>query len=263
MSESTPVFASPSSSSSMPSRKWVIGVTALASALVFLGVSYAPTAARPAAAMNLRAASPVGSLAGLTADESSLVTAATSAAQSARTARWIVHKNTWATVATTSVHLDGAPFANMASYSDGVGKSAENATGQLYFYLTPMDSTGKDVAKNPNASVSISMAQLGGCVMDAQDPTCWKVIFSGPLLPVEGATAKAAALDALYSKHEQMSWWPQGHGFEPYVDNSSRSLTLPARVLSRFVLHPTEILLLDFYGGAKHITPDEYFAVKF
>ncbi|KDO19315.1 hypothetical protein SPRG_14707 [Saprolegnia parasitica CBS 223.65] len=161
---------------------------------------------------------------------------------SARIARWIVHANTWGTIATTSVHLDGAPFASMISYSDGVGASPRNATGRLYFYSSVMGSTGKDLAANPRASVSITMAQLGHCAYDPQDPTCWRVVFSGTLTP---AVAVDDALAALFSKHPQMSYWPRGHDFTAYE------------------MHPTEILLLDFYGGAKHIDPATYYSVRF
>lgn len=41
-----------------------------------------------------------------------------------------------------------------------------------------------------------------------------------------------------------MKWWPKNHGFAPYV------LTLE------------HIVLLDFYGGAKHVPVAEYYAIK-
>ncbi|KAF0742213.1 hypothetical protein Ae201684_002878 [Aphanomyces euteiches] len=243
MSATTPLLDT-GAHSATPSRKWLFSTIALASCLAFLAVNFAPTWSTPAT-LNLRTAMTVESFSGLTPEESRLVHATDSNTQSARHARWIVHSNDWATIATSSIHLNGAPFANMASYSDGVGTSVENATGHLYFYLTPLDSTGKDVVKSPNVSVSITMAQLGNCKMDPQDPTCWKVVFSGPLLPVEDNDARQDALEALFSKHPQMASWPDDHGFEP------------------FELHPTEILLLDFYGGPKLIAPSDYYAVHF
>ncbi|ETV88556.1 hypothetical protein, variant [Aphanomyces astaci] len=200
MTESTPVFQT-HATADVKSRKWLVAGSALASTLVVLGVSQiTASSSKQVNLVNLRAESaPLGSLSGLTAEESAIATALNPQTQSARTARWLVHKNTWATIATTSIHLNGAPYAGLASYSDGVGTSAKNATGKLYFYLTPMDSTGQDVTKSPSVSVGISMAQLGQCKMDPQDPTCWKATFSGKLLPVEGDDVKAA-LEVLYSK---------------------------------------------------------------
>ncbi|KAF0756881.1 hypothetical protein AaE_004454 [Aphanomyces astaci] len=253
MTESTPVFQT-HATADVKSRKWLVAGAALASTLVVLGVSQiTASSSKQVNLVNLRAESAqLGSLSGLTAEESAIATALNPQTQRCVHLYPVIytetgvflHKNTWATIATTSIHLNGAPYAGLASYSDGVGTSAKNATGKLYFYLTPMDSTGQDVTKSPSVSVGISMAQLGQCKMDPQDPTCWKATFSGKLLPVEGDEVKAA-LEVLYSKHPQMSWWPADHGFRPYE------------------LHPTEILLLDFYGGAKSIAAEEYYAVEF
>lgn len=41
-----------------------------------------------------------------------------------------------------------------------------------------------------------------------------------------------------------MEYWPSDHGFQAYM------------------LEIENIVLLDFYGGAKHIPVDEYFNVK-
>uniref|UniRef100_K3W6F2 CREG-like beta-barrel domain-containing protein n=1 Tax=Globisporangium ultimum (strain ATCC 200006 / CBS 805.95 / DAOM BR144) TaxID=431595 RepID=K3W6F2_GLOUD len=160
-------------------------------------------------------------------------------------ARQLVHENEWGTLATISKQFNGVPFANIVSYSDGVGDSAEAATGEMFFYLTPMDSTASDLAVNPSASVSISMAQggKGACKMDVEDPTCWKLSFTGTVVPVP-ADKEEYAKKALFSKHPQMKYWPSDHGFKPYV------------------LKPENIVLLDYYGGAKHIPVDEYYSVK-
>ena len=57
-------------------------------------------------------------------------------------ARYLVHSNNYGTLATHSRHLNGAPFANVVSVSDG---AVGNSTGRLLFYLTPMDSTAYDL----------------------------------------------------------------------------------------------------------------------
>lgn len=164
---------------------------------------------------------------------------------SAQHARMLVHSNVWATLSTISVQLRGVPFGHTVSYSDGVGYSKENSTGCLFFYLTPMDSAGIDLSVNPTASVAISMAQEGknACIVDVEDPTCWKITLSGKVKPVPAGQRRDAE-KVLFSKHPQMEYWPENHRFLPYA------------------LEIENIVLLDYYGGAKHIPVKEYYQVK-
>ncbi|OQR82299.1 hypothetical protein ACHHYP_16253 [Achlya hypogyna] len=227
-----------------------LGVFALGA--VFLHSTSVVTTPIALETQNLAASPALSSLPGVSAADLALLDAPLDPASgltqeewtSARVARWIVHANTWATIATTSVHLKGAPFTSLISYSDGNGMNPGNATGHLFFYSSKVGSTGKDLAASSQASVSISMAQLNHCELDPQDPTCWRVIFSGNVIPVDGDD-KTKALTALYSKHPQMRDWPDNHSFSAYE------------------MHPTEILLLDFYGPAKHVSPAAYYSVRF
>lgn len=57
-------------------------------------------------------------------------------------ARYLVHRNSWGSLATRSRHLQGAPFANVVSVSDG---APGNSTGKLLFYLTALDSSAYDL----------------------------------------------------------------------------------------------------------------------
>ena len=61
-------------------------------------------------------------------------------------ARYLVHFNSWGTLATSSRHLGGAPFANVVSFSDG---TAGNSTGRILFYLTALDSSASDLKVCP------------------------------------------------------------------------------------------------------------------
>jgi len=61
----------------------------------------------------------------------------------ARTARWLIHKVDWGILSTSSVELDGAPFGNVQSVSDG---PSGNATGVPYFYVSEMDVSQVDLA---------------------------------------------------------------------------------------------------------------------
>lgn len=129
--------------------------------------------------------------------------------------------------------------------TDSIGESDAASTGELFFYLTPMDFTAADLAQHPNASVSISFAQEGehACKMDVEDPTCWRITLLGSVAPVP-ADREAFAEKVLFSRHPQMKNWPSNHGFRPYV------------------LQLSHIVLLDFYGGAKHVPVDEYYQTK-
>ncbi|POM81513.1 CREG-like protein [Phytophthora palmivora] len=164
---------------------------------------------------------------------------------SAQHARQLVHDNVWATLSTISVQFGGVPYGSTVSYSDGVGYAKEDSTGKLFFYLTPMDATGADLSVNSTASVAITMAQEGvnACKMDAEDPTCWKLTLTGKVVPVPHDQRQYAE-KALFSKHPQMEFWPEKHGFLPYI------------------LEIENIILLDFYGGAKHVPVKEYYEIK-
>ncbi|KAG7376558.1 Cellular repressor of E1A-stimulated proteins 1 [Phytophthora pseudosyringae] len=164
---------------------------------------------------------------------------------SARHERTLVHKNVWATLSTISVQFNGNPYGNTVSYSDGIGFSQENSTGKIYFYLTPLDATGADLRANSSASVAITMAQEGlhACKMDVEDPTCWKLMLTGKVVPVPADHLRHAK-NVLFSKHPQMEQWPGMHGFVPYV------------------LEIKNIVLLDFYGGAERVSVKEYYQIK-
>ncbi|KAE8891653.1 hypothetical protein PF005_g10677 [Phytophthora fragariae] len=166
-------------------------------------------------------------------------------ASSAQHARQLVHDNVWATLSTISVQFNGVPYGSTVSYSDGVGYSKEESTGKLFFFLTPMDATGSDLSVNSTASVAITMAQGGehACKMDVEDPTCWKLTLTGNVVPVP-VDQRQYAEKVLFSKHPQMEDWPEKHGFLPYV------------------LEIENIILLDFYGGAKHVPVKEYYQIK-
>uniref|UniRef100_M4BWT2 CREG-like beta-barrel domain-containing protein n=1 Tax=Hyaloperonospora arabidopsidis (strain Emoy2) TaxID=559515 RepID=M4BWT2_HYAAE len=157
----------------------------------------------------------------------------------------MVHENVWATISTISVQFSGVPYGHTVSYSDGIGYSKKNSTGKLFFYITQLDATGADLSVNSTASVALTMAQEGihACVMDVEDPTCWKLTMIGHIVPVSG-TQRFDAEKALFSKHPQMKHWPPTHGFLPYV------------------LDIDNIVLLDFYGGVKHVPVDEYYEIQ-
>ncbi|KAL0036600.1 hypothetical protein WJX79_002157 [Trebouxia sp. C0005] len=160
--------------------------------------------------------------------------------QHAQMARYVVHMNSWGSVASSSIHLRGHPFAAVESYSDG---AIGDSTGRLLFFLTSLDATGADVEVNGNVTISLAEVQIPGSCQgtDPEDPTCAKVSISGQMLPVPQDKLKEAQ-NILFSRHPVMKTWPVGHHFVLYE------------------LQIATIRLLDFYGGAADLTPQEYFA---
>eukprot|EP00884_Botryococcus_braunii_P008723 jgi/Botrbrau1/17852/Bobra.0127s0092.1 len=156
-------------------------------------------------------------------------------------ARWLLHENDWGTVSTLSRHLNGMPYGNALSFSDGPHNMS---TGRLLFYLTGMDATASDVEANNTATLTVCEAQLPGHCrgFDPEDPTCAKVSASGTLKKVPPQDL-ALAEDLLLQRHPAMRDWPAGHAFHVYE------------------LHIETLRLLDFYGGAVDIDPADYFNV--
>ncbi|KAE8985652.1 hypothetical protein PF010_g16429 [Phytophthora fragariae] len=163
----------------------------------------------------------------------------------AKHARMLVHENVWGIMATTSVAFQGSAFANVVSYSDGVGFAKEDATGTMFFYLSVEDMTAVDLKANANATMALSKAQGGAdaCLMDPEDPTCWRLSLTGRVVPVE-QSQRSYAERVVFSKHPQMKHWPKNHGFALYL------------------LEIEHLVFLDFYGAAKHIAVNDYYKVK-
>merc|ERR1711860_220881 len=165
--------------------------------------------------------------------------------QAARMARYVTHHSEWASMATISVRepIVGFPFANVFSVSDGT--NVVDSTGIPYMYLTPMEMFVHDLKVDNRATLTMSLAQGIYCdrkQYDPEDPRCAHICLTGTVEKVEkNSTEEAFAKKALFSRHPEMPGWPSDHGW--YFAK----------------LNITNILVLDFFGGAKHVTVDEYF----
>ncbi|XP_026157150.1 protein CREG1 [Mastacembelus armatus] len=162
--------------------------------------------------------------------------------QVARVARFVAHQCDWASVATISTHkpVAGQPFSNAFSVSDGPRGSS---SGVPYMYLTRMEISVQDLEVNPVASLSMSLAQTDYCRQqgfDPQSPLCAHVILSGSVIEVNGTEAEFAK-KALFSRHPEMIDWPSDHNW----------------FFAKFNL--TQVWVLDYFGGVKTVTPEEYF----
>jgi len=164
--------------------------------------------------------------------------------QTARMARYVCHQSNWGAMATISARtpIVGFPFANVFSLSDGpVGES----TGTPYIYATPMEISFHDLRDNPQASITMSLAQGNYCTekhYDPMDPRCAHIILTGNMVNVpkdseEGEFAKRA----LFSRHPVMPDWPKNHGW----------------FFTK--LNITNVIVLDFFGGAITVPVEDYF----
>uniref|UniRef100_A0A8C5LQ72 Cellular repressor of E1A stimulateds 1 n=1 Tax=Leptobrachium leishanense TaxID=445787 RepID=A0A8C5LQ72_9ANUR len=165
--------------------------------------------------------------------------------ETARVARYVMHHCDWGALATISTHspVTGQPFNNVFSVSDGTQGAS---TGTPYFYLTAMEISVQDLQVNPNASFTVSLAQTPFCRKagyDPQSPLCAHVIFCGSIQTVNGTEASTAK-QVLFSRHPEMATWPTDHNW----------------FFAK--LNITNIWLLDYFGGIKTVTPEEYYDAK-
>jgi len=162
----------------------------------------------------------------------------------AEMARYIVKNSNWTSLATISTREPtvGYPSNNIVSVSDGpVGKS----TGVPYMYVTSLDLSQRDLVVDPRASLTMTLAQSEYCrvqALDPEDPRCAHVILTGEFVKIQNGTQEASfAEQALFTKHPVMSSWPPDHGF----------------FFAK--LHISNIIVLDYFGGAKTVAPKDYF----
>ncbi|KAL1357130.1 hypothetical protein AAHE18_05G234600 [Arachis hypogaea] len=144
---------------------------------------------------------------------------------------------------TISIDLGGAPWGNVVSFSDGI---PDQGTGIPYFYLTNLDPTVKNALKDQRASFTVSEYPLGTCgKIDPENPTCSKITLTGKLILVDEKSKEAEfGRNALFSKHSEMKGWPTDHNFQVYK------------------LEIENIFLIDWFGGPKPLTVDEYLKWK-
>ncbi|KAG2610533.1 protein CREG1-like [Panicum virgatum] len=155
------------------------------------------------------------------------------------TARWLAARNTWGVLSTISSDLNGAPFGNVVSYSDGLPGEGH---GIPYFYLTTLDPTARDALEDERTSFTLSEFPLGTCgKIDPENPTCSKLTLTGKLKLVDLQSSEAdLAKSALFTKHPEMKDWPKNHDFKI------------------FKLEIENIFLIDWFGGPKPISPSQY-----
>lgn len=179
-------------------------------------------------------------------------------AEKALTARWMVHSLDWGTLSTVSTRLGTVekpmPFGNIYSFIDG---TCENSTGIPYFYGTYMDQSFADTKKNEIVSLSLSEASLSSvciekkgmdvCTIgtkfgDPENPVCARLTITGSFVILDDASEEFLfAKKAMFDRHPTMSDWPSNHEW----------------ILAKIDIQ--DIWLIDFFGGATILSPEEYF----
>lgn len=169
-------------------------------------------------------------------------------------ARWLVARSTWGVLSTVSVRLDGAPWGNVRSISDGLAAES-SATGVPVMYLPTPDPSFQDVAANQQCALTLSEAQLperrnekgvcGGA--DEEDPTCARVVLRGRLRALDEEEEVARAKAELGARHPLAPWLAKGgaHTGGKY-----------------FALDLESVSLLDYYGGFNELRVEEYLSYQ-
>eukprot|EP00931_Biecheleriopsis_adriatica_P044489 TRINITY_DN25445_c0_g1_i3.p1 TRINITY_DN25445_c0_g1~~TRINITY_DN25445_c0_g1_i3.p1 ORF type:complete len:336 (+),score=47.96 TRINITY_DN25445_c0_g1_i3:612-1619(+) len=176
----------------------------------------------------------------------------------AQTARWMTKTLVWGTLTTLmqSDHdgstITGAPFGNIQSFAE--------VDGVPYFYMMMGDPTADNAFgddPDPRAALTLTEAELGnvitgsselpfmckiGHIGDPENPPCARLVLSGTLEKVTDPAELAAAKEALFKSHPQFETYLTSHGF--FVTK----------------LDITGIWMIDIYGPASVVTPDDYIA---
>jgi len=179
--------------------------------------------------------------------------------EKAEYARWIVATLSFGALSTTSTRSSGSlvgdPFGNPYSFAD--------VQGVPYIYASDLDASMIDLftatTRNPRGSLALSAAtllnangssvvsacQIGSGYGDPENPPCARLTLSGIFSKVPAnASDHAAAYAALVARHPFIKTLPDDHDF--YV----AKLTLDG------------VWLIDEYGGAAIVEPQQYFAAS-
>ena len=163
--------------------------------------------------------------------------------QAALMARYIVNQADWVSVATISARKDieSFPAVNLVSYSDGL---LGNGSGIPYLYLTTLDFTAKDLAKDNRASMLMSLAQGEYCRnkrWDPMDPRCARVLLTGKIKPLKNESAEIeVAKKAVFTRHPGLINMPADHHF----------YFAKLKIIS--------VVVLDTFGGPKYVSVQDY-----
>lgn len=167
----------------------------------------------------------------------------------AKIARYLVHKSNWTSMGTISTEsqLLNFPMVNVISVAD----SAINApsTGHIFFMLTDLDFTGRDLIVQNKLTALFTEDQDLSCTTnhtDTMEPICARVIFVGRMIKLQSSADEYKFADMAYTdRHPASINWRKTHSF----------------YLCKFDIE--YIVVLDFYGGPHYVSRDDYYNANY
>ncbi|XP_031625493.1 protein CREG1-like [Contarinia nasturtii] len=167
----------------------------------------------------------------------------------AKMVRYLVHKSNWTSMGTISTvsPIQGFPMVNIKSIADSAvtGKS----TGHIYFLLTDLDLTGKDINQVNKCTAMFTEDQDLSCLnsgLDTQEPKCARAILTGKVERLNENSDEYANADEYFTdRHPASVNWRKQHNF--YF----------CKLQIEF------IVLIDFYGGARYVSVDDYYNANY
>lgn len=138
-------------------------------------------------------------------------------------------------------------MVNLKSIADS--EMSEKSTGNIYFMLTDLDFTGKDLLVTNKLTALFTENQDLSCTMnnvDPMEPTCARAFFIGSMKKLTKRTDEyETAVNSFISRHPAAKLWRKFHDF--YFCK----------------LDIEQIAIIDFYGGAHYVTSDEYYNANY
>ncbi|XP_037912763.1 protein CREG1-like [Hermetia illucens] len=169
----------------------------------------------------------------------------------AKIARRLVHKSNWASTGTISTEeaIRGFPMVNVILIADsGVD---EASTGNIYFYLTPLDYTAKDVEGENKVTMLLTDEQDLSCSKSGNTPmghNCPRAMISGRVNKLDpNSDEYKRAQEAFLSRHPSLS--------RVVLDSGSTS---PNHGFFLCKLDISNILVFAGYTGPSSVSLDDY-----
>lgn len=165
----------------------------------------------------------------------------------AKMARYLVHRSDWTSMGTNSLQFPGFPMVNIISIADSARN--EKSTGNVYFYLTDLDFTGQDLAKDNKMTMMLTQDQDMSCRKtntDSMEPTCARIMLTGSIQKLEPNSKEYSfALNSMVSRHPASKKWVVTHTF----------------YLCKLMIQ--NIVVLDYYGGPHYVTISDYYNANY
>lgn len=143
----------------------------------------------------------------------------------------------------TEPALINYPMVNVISMADSALNAA--STGRIYFLLTDLDFTARDLAVANKLTALFTEDQDLSCTTnhtDTMEPTCARIIVVGHMKKLQPNTDEYRFADQAFTdRHPASIKWRHTHAF--YLCKLEIEL----------------ICVLDFYGGPHYVSVEDYY----